>query len=115
MAGSQETGVAACVHVQQVTGAGPLVAVGRLLGRGRTAGEPGALEHLPDGRVREAGRAGNEPRSPAGLAAAVADPLLELRGEQAGRAVRPARAVEQRTLLAAAIEPAVPPAVRGRR
>ena len=33
MTGPQEARVAACVHVQQIAGAGPLVAVGRLAGR----------------------------------------------------------------------------------
>src|SRR4249919_3164976 len=109
---AQETGVAACVHVQQITGAGPLVAVGWLLDRGPTPGEPGPLEHLPDRRVREAGRAGDKTWTPARLASAIADPLLQLGGQQPRRPMRPARAIKQGGHLAAALEPAMPPTMR---
>src|ERR1700730_11203758 len=78
VAGPQEAGVAACVHVQQITRAGPLVPVGRLLGRPGRPRDAGTPEHLPDGRVCEPARAGDKPRPPAGLATAGADRLLEL-------------------------------------
>src|SRR5204863_5145818 len=76
--------------------------------------DPGAFEHLPDGRVREAGRAANKPRTPAGLAAAITDPLLKICCEQPRRVVRPTRPIEQSARLAAALKPAMPPAMRGR-
>src|SRR5579884_2945605 len=65
--------------------------------------------------MREPGRACDQAWPPAGLAAAVADPLLQLAREQPRRALRSAGAVEQRTRLAAAVEPAMPPLVRRRR
>src|SRR5438045_2030020 len=115
MAGPQETRVAAGVHVQQVARARPLVAVGRLLLRSRSAREAGPLEHLPHRRVGEARRAGDQARTPAGLAPAVTDPLLELARQQPRRAMWSARAVEERTRLAAAVEPTVPPTMSRRR
>jgi hypothetical protein len=48
MAGTLEAGVAADVDVQQVAGARPLVAVGRLPRRAFRPGDPRPLEHLPD-------------------------------------------------------------------
>src|SRR5579864_6109501 len=54
-------------------------------------------------------------RSPAGLATAVADPLLQRDREQPRRAMWPARTVNQGAHLAAAVEPAMPPAMRRRR
>src|SRR6266508_6981375 len=108
MAWPQEARIAACVHVQQVTGAGPLVAVGRLLGRRRAAREPGSLQHFPDSRVREARGTRDQTRTPAGLATAIADPLLQLGREQPRRAVRPARAIQQRPWLTAAVKPTMP-------
>jgi len=86
VAGPLETCVLAGVHVQQVAGAGPLVAVGRLPHRPRRPREPRPAEHLPDGRVAEAGRAGDKARPPAGLAAAVTDRGLELGRELHQRA-----------------------------
>src|SRR6266487_4977428 len=85
VSGAQEARVAGDVHVQQVAGTGPLVAVGWLLGSSRRPRDPSPLEHLPDGRVCEAGRAGkpaavpspscdgsyrSPPRAPARAAAA---------------------------------------------
>src|SRR6266536_2403822 len=112
----QEARVAAGVHVQQVAGAGPLVAVGWLLDRPRRSRDLGPLEHLPDGQVREAGRAGDQARPPTRLASAGADRLGELGGELPRRAMRPARAVKQArqaaASLLAALQPAMPPAMR---
>ncbi|MCS7006169.1 MAG: hypothetical protein RMM28_00285 [Thermoleophilia bacterium] len=54
--GPSEAGVLARVHVPEISGAGPLGAVGRLTGRPR---RPRALrppQHLSPGRVTEAGR-----------------------------------------------------------
>ena len=113
--GLAEAGVAACVHVKQVTGAGPLVAVGRLLDRRRTARETGPLEHLPDRRVRDPRRTRNQTRTPTGLAPAVADPLLQLSRQQPWREVRTARAIPQRSCLPTTVKPATPPAMRRRR
>ncbi len=119
VSGPLEAHVLARVHVQEVAGAGPLVAVGRLARRPRRPREPGPAEHLPDGRVREASRAGDQARAPARLLAAPADCSLELRRELARRAVRPAGAIEQtrkrRPRLLARPQPAMPPAVRRRR
>jgi hypothetical protein len=84
VAGPQESRVTARVHVQQIAGAGPLVAVGRLFGRARRPRDPGSPEHFPDGRVGEASRSGDQPRSPAGFAPAGADGLLELRRQLPG-------------------------------
>ena len=82
-----------CVHVQQIAGAGPLERCRSLGGRARRGGAVTA-EDLPDGRVGEAGRARNQARPPARLAAAIADPLLQLSCSSLGaarttRATRP--------------------------
>src|SRR6266508_53824 len=117
--GPLEAGVAADVDVQQVAGARPLVAVGRLPWRARGPGDAGPLEHLPDRRVREACDARDQPRPPARLPPASADPLLQLGRELARAAARSARAIKQtrkaRARLLARPAPAMPPAVRGRR
>ena len=76
-------GVAADIHVQKVTGAGPLVAVGGLPWRPCRAGEASSLEHLPERRVSETGEGGDQPRAPARLTAAGADLFLQLGGELA--------------------------------
>ena len=119
VAGPLEARVLAGVHVQQITGARPLVAVGRLPGRLRWPRDPGPAQHLPDRRVAEAGRARDQARPPACLAATLADRLGELGRELPGRAMRPARAIKQtrqaRPRLRAAVEPAMPPTVRRRR
>ncbi len=111
--------VLAGVHVQQIAGAGPLVTVGRLPDRPRRPRDPRPLEHLPDRRVAEAGRAGDQARAPAGLAAAVTDRGLELARKLPGRATRPTRAIEQagerRSRFNGRFEPAVPPTMRRRR
>src|SRR5438132_6050406 len=117
VAGALEARIARRVHVQQVARAGPLVAVGGLLRSSRRTRDAVAAEHLPDRRVGLAGGAGDEPRSPAGMAAALADSLLELLVEQPRAAPRPARTVEQpgsrAELLLARLEPPVPPTVGG--
>jgi hypothetical protein len=119
MSGPHEAGVAGDVHVQQVAGTGPLVAVGRLLGRSRRPRDPRPAQHLPHGRVREAGGAGDQPGSPPSAAAAGADRLLELRRQLARRAVRATRAIKEAdqrlARLLARLQPAVPPTMRGRR
>src|SRR5215207_4160299 len=118
VAGALEAGEAADVHVEQVPGAGPLVAVGGLPRRALGARDAGSLQHLPDRRVREARERGDEPRSPTRLPAAGADSLLQLGGELARARVRPARAIEQTDAsgasLLARLLPAMPPAVSGR-
>src|SRR5581483_2819318 len=91
-----ETCVARDVHVQQITGTGPLVAVSRLANRSRRPRDPGPAEHLPDRRVRKAGRRPNKPRPPTRRPTTGTNPLLQLRGELPRRAARPARAVKQR-------------------
>src|SRR6266542_1744272 len=83
--GSQEARVAADIHVQQIAGARPFIAVGRLLDRSRPPRDPGPLEHLPDRRMRTAG-----------LAPTGADPLLQLGSEKPRRALRTTRAINQR-------------------
>ncbi len=117
--GPQEARVAGNVHVQEIAGAGPLVAVGRLLGLSGRPRQPRSPQHLPDGRVAEASGAGDQPRSPAGFAAAGTDRLLEVRCELAWRAVWTTRAVEQAAQRAPSLVrclcPAMPPAVRRRR
>ena len=115
VAGPQEARIARDVHVQQIAGTGPLVAVGRLLGYSRAPREPVAAEHLPDRRVREPGRSGDQAWTPAGLSTAVADPFLQLGGEKTRRSVWTAGAIQQRIRQAAAIEPAMPPTMRRRR
>src|SRR5436305_278227 len=116
---SQKARVTACIHVQQIAGTRPFVAVGRLPGRSRRTGDTRPTQHLPDGRVREAGRAGNQPRSPARLASTGADPPLKRWRELTRRAVRTTRPIEQTRQgtprLPARLQPAVPPAVRRRR
>src|SRR5436190_23966167 len=64
MAGTLEAGVLADIHVQQIAGARPLVAVGGLACRPGWPRDPGPLEHFPDGRVAKAGRAGDQARPP---------------------------------------------------
>jgi hypothetical protein len=119
VAGPLEAGVLACVHVQQVAGARPLVAAGRLPLDSRRPRKPRPSEHLPDGGMGEAGRAGDQPRPPAGLAAAGTDPLGELGRQLLGRTAWPARTIEQarqrRPCFLVSFLPAVPPAMRRRR
>src|SRR5439155_19197410 len=105
-----EAGVAADIHVQQIAGAGPLVAVGGLPRWPWRAGDARPLEHLPDRRVSKAGESSDQPRTPARLAAAGADPLLQL-GVKLARAVAgSAGAIEQtaeaRARLLARLAPA---------
>ena len=116
--GPREARRAGDVHVQEVARAGPLVAVGGLLQRPRRPRDPRPAQHLPDGRVGEAGRGRNEPRSPACRLAAGADALLELGSELARAAARPTRAIDKTGEAHARLSrlaPAVPPAMRGRR
>jgi hypothetical protein len=117
VAGSLEAGVAADIHVQQVAGAVPLVAVGGLPGRTLWPGDVRPLEHFRDSRVSKAGDGSGQPWPPARLAAAGTDPLLQLGGEPARTPVRPARTIgeagEARARLPTRPLPAVAPAVSG--
>jgi hypothetical protein len=79
-----EAGVARDVHMQQVAGAGPLVAVGGLARCPRCGRQRVAAQHLPHRLMRHADRAGHQPRPPAGQLARLTDPLLELRREPTG-------------------------------
>src|SRR5439155_22223766 len=119
VARSQETGIAAGVHVQQIAWARPLIAIGRLPLRSRRPREPEATQHLPDRRVREAGRAGDQARPPARLAAAVADRAFASARQPPWTACGPARAIKQtdksNSLPRARSPPAPPPTMRGRR
>src|SRR5712691_6338114 len=119
MAGPLEASVAGDVHVQKVAGAGPFVAVSRLPYRLCGPWKAGTMEHLPDGRVGEACRRCDQPWSPAGLATAGADPLLQLLSELTRTAVRPGGTIEQTDerspRLPSGLRPAVPPAMRRRR
>src|SRR2546423_5835515 len=118
MAGPLEARVLAGVHVQQITGTGPLVPVGRLPRRPRRTRDSSPLEHFPDRLMTEAGRASDQPRPPAGLAAAVADRGLELGRELSRRTTPPARTIEQagerRPRFSGRFQPAVAPAMRRR-
>ena len=111
--GPAEARVARDVHVQQVAGTGPLVAVGGFARRPRGARERVAAQHLPYRLMRYADGAGHQPRSPAGQLAGVADPLLELGGKPTRALPRSARTVTQAhqraALLAATLRASAAP------
>ena len=88
--GPPEARIAADVHVQQVAGAGPLVAIGLPARRARPAREAVAEEHLPDRLMRMPGRAGDQPRPPTRRLPDRADPRLSVRAEMTRLAPRPA-------------------------
>ena len=117
--GPLESPVAGRVHVQEVAGAGPLVAVRRLLRRPRGPRDAIPREHLRDRRMRPTALASNQSWPPPGAPADRADPLLDLRVEQARHPLRPARAIEQPGVRAALCrtgqQAAMPPPVRRRR
>jgi hypothetical protein len=83
------------VHGQQVARAGPRVAVCRLAHRTRWPRDPRPPEHLPDGRMAEAGRACDKPwpqpvwRRQAQIASASSG--ASRRGERCGRLERSSR------------------------
>jgi hypothetical protein len=107
--------VFACVHVQQVAGALPLVAIGLPTRRPRRPRDPGPPQHLPNRGVTEAGRATDQTRPPAGLASTGTDRPGEL-GRELPRAARAIKKTgERRPRLLARLKPAVPPTVRRRR
>src|SRR5205807_6006196 len=119
MAGSLKASEALRVHVQKIARAIPFVAADLPSGG---LGDPGAsvaAQHLVDGRVGVAGDARDQPRAPAGVLPDLADPLLLFGGEHARAAVRTARALrkagERPALDGGGLEPAVPPAMGGRR
>src|SRR4029450_11990466 len=64
--GALKARVARRVHVQEIPGAGPLVADHLLAGGPRRPREPVSGEGAVDGRVGMAGLAGDQPRPPAG-------------------------------------------------
>ena len=117
--GTLEACVLAGVHVQQIAGTGPLVAVGRLPHCSRRPRDPRPPEHLPDGRVAEAGRTDDQARPPSGLAPAGTDRLSELGRQLPRRLMRTAGAIaqanERRAGFLAGLQPTMPPAVRRRR
>jgi hypothetical protein len=115
VAGPPETRIARDVHMQQITGAGPLVPIRRLGHRSWPARQPVAAKDLPDRRVGEAGHPRDQPWPPTGLTSAGADRLLPLGRQKPRRASRPARAVKQRLHSAATVQPAMPPPMRRRR
>src|ERR1051326_2729817 len=119
MPGPQEARVAAGVHVQQIARTGPLVPVRRLLADTRRTRDPLPLEHFPNGRVREARGAGDQPRSPTRLASTGTDRLLELGRQLSRRAMRTTRPIEQTRQAAprllTRLQPAMPPAMGRRR
>jgi His Kinase A (phospho-acceptor) domain len=91
VAGRLEAGEFLDVHVQQLAGAGPLIADDRTtLGR-RPARAAAAAQDLVDGRVRPSGvgLAGQPPRAPAGTSASFADPLGLLARHPVRARVRP--------------------------
>ena len=79
---------------------------------------PVLLQHLPDGRVREPGRAGDEPRPPARLPPTGADRLLELGREPMRTVRRSTRAIEKAgaalPFASPCISPPLLPAMSGR-
>jgi hypothetical protein len=107
------------VDVLNRTGPRPLIAAVAVALRAPAAREAVAVEHLPD---RRAGPA-HDPRQPrraeVRLAPGAQDRLLLALREPPRQGRRPARAVEQTAARAALLstgrEPAVPPAMRGRR
>ena len=119
VAGPGEADEAFAVDVQQIAGAGPLVAAWLLARLPRRPRDPGPLERPPDGRVRMPGLAGDQPWPPAGAAPRRADPLLLDGRQQPRAAVRPRRAIletgQRPTLLERRLRPAPPPLTRRRR
>src|SRR5437870_5335895 len=93
VAGPAETDEALAVDVEQIAGAGPLVAAGLLARLSRNAGDPGAAKRSPNGRMRMPSLARDQPRPPTSAASGGADPLL-LNGRQQPRAAaRPRGAI----------------------
>ena len=120
VAGPQEAGVAGDVHVQQVAGAGPLVAVGRLLGRlaaaARSRARFSTFQTVECAKpVAPATKRGPQPvwRRQAQIARSSSG--ASRRGERCGRLERSNRHDSVRRASSPAVQPAVPPAVRRRR
>ena len=85
--GTAEADEAFAVDVEQIAGTWPLVPArlfARCLGRPR---DPGPPQRPPDGRVRVAGLAGDQPRPPAAATPRRADPGVLARRQQARAAM----------------------------
>src|SRR4051794_22377000 len=107
------------VHVQQITGARPLLAHHRRALAPRRARAAVTLEDRADRRIRHARLVDQQPRAPAGAPARLADALLDLGRGAPRRVMRPAGAVQRprpaRALGAGCLALARRPVVRRRR
>src|SRR5204862_3221672 len=93
MARTAETNKALALDVQQIARAGPLIEAGlltRLPGRPR---DPSPSQRPPDGRVRTAGLAANQPRPPTRAPPDATDPLLLRRRQKPRLPMRPRRPI----------------------
>src|SRR5436190_13637949 len=115
MTGLVEAGELLDVDLQERAWSRPLVAAWRRQLRSRSAREAVPPEHLPDRRACPAHDPGQPAGPVPGLPARGQDRLLLERAQLPRRAARPTRTIVQGGRAAAAIEPAMPPAVRGRR
>jgi len=79
MAGLGEARERCPIDVQQIAGAGPLVATSRLARLRLWPRAAAAAERLPDGRVRTAEPGGDRPRAVPGAAPLGTDPRLQAR------------------------------------
>jgi hypothetical protein len=93
--GPGEPRIALDVHVQQIARARPLVATDRARRGPRPPRTAVADQDRVDGRVRDPGLAGDQPRSPAGALARLADPPLGLGIGAPRRAARTTRAIQR--------------------
>src|SRR5712692_7301632 len=107
------------VDVEQVAGTGPLVAARQLARRLRRPRDPRTFERPPDGRMRVAGLAGDQPRPPAAAPPGATDPVPLLRGQKPRAVTRPRRAIleaaERSAPLDRGLRPTMPPLTRGSR
>jgi hypothetical protein len=116
VSGAREARVALDVHVQQVARARPLVATERRPRRLGAARQAVAAQHRVHGGVRNSDLAGDQPRTPPGPPALLADAPFGDRVGARRRPARPAGTVERPparpAVLLAGLKPAPLPPVR---
>src|SRR5438477_11929351 len=95
MARTLEARIAGGIHVQQIAGAGPLIAADGLTPLSRPVGKPVTVKHLPHRGVRKPGLTCHQTWPPATPPPPCADPLLSLSTQQPERAMRPTRPVRR--------------------
>jgi hypothetical protein len=115
VAGLFDAGEPLHVHLQQRASSRPLVAMYRRPRRPRASGEAAASQHLRDRRAGPAHDPGQPRRPMSRRHTGDHDRFLLGRTQLQRRAMRPTRPLSERSRTTPALQPAMPPTVRGRR